>query len=127
MYLVTDAALNYYFMYTVKTRLVQFGVCAFIVSYDRSQTPLQLTKYDKLVRFNRNIVIVSLSMDCLLIGMMSYPNRFMYTQANAMAFVVKVCCLFSANSCTEFYSSVEYRNCYVWTDSSCCSIHGTYR
>jgi len=74
MYLVTDAALNYYFMYTVKTRLVQFG----------------LTKYDKLVRFNRNIVIVSLSMDCLLIGMMSYPNRFMYTQANAMAFVVKL-------------------------------------
>lgn len=30
-------------------------------------------------------------MDCLLIGFISLPNRFLYTQFHPLAFVVKVC------------------------------------
>lgn len=60
IYLVVDGALNYYFIRSVKTRLVHQG----------------LIKYDRLVRFNEGMVILSLSMDCLIIGMMSLNNGF---------------------------------------------------
>lgn len=45
--LLIDAILNWYFVRTVKARLVSAG----------------LTKYDKLVQFNVRIVMVSLAMD----------------------------------------------------------------
>lgn len=45
--LLIDAVLNWYFIRTVKARLVSAG----------------LTKYDKLVQFNVRIVMVSLAMD----------------------------------------------------------------
>ncbi|EGG03889.1 uncharacterized protein MELLADRAFT_89799 [Melampsora larici-populina 98AG31] len=60
LYLLTDAALNVVFIRSVKKQLVANG----------------LTKYDKLVRFNTHIMAVSLSMDLLIIGMMSAPDRF---------------------------------------------------
>lgn len=48
--LLIDAVLNWYFIRTVKARLVAAG----------------LTKYDKLVQFNVRIVMVSLAMDVSL-------------------------------------------------------------
>lgn len=60
IYLLVDGALNYYFIRTVKTRLVSQG----------------LVKYDRLVKFNQFMVVLSLSMDCLIIAMMSLNNSF---------------------------------------------------
>lgn len=60
LYLIVDAALNWYFLKTVKANLISNG----------------LTKYNKLVRFNQRIVMVSLLMDVMIIGAMSIPNSF---------------------------------------------------
>lgn len=60
VYLIVDAALNYYFVMTVKKRLVTHG----------------LKKYEKLAKFNTRIVLLSVAMDVLIIGMMSYPNPY---------------------------------------------------
>ncbi|KAG9100794.1 hypothetical protein FS749_012727 [Ceratobasidium sp. UAMH 11750] len=74
LYLVTDGILNWMFIDTIKKRLVSMG----------------LKKYDKLVRFNERIIIVSLSMDVLIIGMMSYRNDFVYMQFHPVAYMVKL-------------------------------------
>jgi hypothetical protein len=60
LYLLVDALLNWYFLKTVKANLISNG----------------LTKYNKLVRFNQRIVVVSLCMDVMIIGAMSIPNSF---------------------------------------------------
>lgn len=60
LYLLVDGALNFYFIHTVQNRLVEQG----------------LQKYDQVVRFNKMIVGLSLSMDCLIIGTMSLENDF---------------------------------------------------
>ncbi|KAG9128148.1 hypothetical protein FRC07_004260 [Ceratobasidium sp. 392] len=60
LYLVTDGILNWMFVDIIRKRLVSMG----------------LKKYDQLVKFNERIIIVSLSMDVLIIGMMSYRNDF---------------------------------------------------
>jgi hypothetical protein len=60
LYLIVDAALNWYFLKTVKANLISNG----------------LTKYNKLVRFNQRIVVLSLLMDVMIIGAMSIPNSF---------------------------------------------------
>jgi hypothetical protein len=60
IYLVVDAALNWYFMKTVHEKLVANG----------------LSKYKRLINFNLVLVFFSLSMDCLIIGMMSLRNSF---------------------------------------------------
>lgn len=60
LYLLVDAALNWYFLRTVKANLIKNG----------------LTKYNKLVKFNQRIVMVSLCMDVMIIGAMSIPNSF---------------------------------------------------
>jgi hypothetical protein len=59
---MADAALNWYFLKTVKQNLINNG----------------LTKYNKLVRFNQQIVLVSLLMDVMIIAAMSIPNSFVY-------------------------------------------------
>ncbi|KAL6703502.1 hypothetical protein ACN47E_009600 [Coniothyrium glycines] len=74
LYLIVDAALNWYFLKTVKSNLINNG----------------LTKYNKLVRFNQNIVIVSLLMDVMIIGAMSIPNSFVYIQFHPLAYLVKL-------------------------------------
>lgn len=74
LYLLTDAALNVVFIRSVKKQLVANG----------------LTKYDKLVRFNTRIMVVSLSMDLLIIGMMSAPDRFLYLQFHPLAYMIKL-------------------------------------
>jgi hypothetical protein len=60
LYLFVDAMLNWYFLRTVKANLIANG----------------LTKYNKLVKFNQRIVMVSLCMDVMIIGAMSIPNSF---------------------------------------------------
>lgn len=58
--MLVDGALNLYFIRVVQKRLVRNG----------------LTKYRSLVHFNMSIVGFSLSMDLLIITMMSLPNTF---------------------------------------------------
>ncbi|KAK0112891.1 hypothetical protein ONS95_014612 [Cadophora gregata] len=74
IYLLVDGALNYYFIRIVKSRLVHQG----------------LIKYDRLVHFNQGIVVLSLSMDCLIIGTMSLNNGFVYMQFHPVAYMVKL-------------------------------------
>ncbi|KAI5196469.1 hypothetical protein E4T39_07780 [Aureobasidium subglaciale] len=50
--LIVDAALNAYFMRVVRQQLIKPG----------------LTKYQPLVRFNLYMIVLSLAMDCLIIG-----------------------------------------------------------
>lgn len=60
LYLIVDALLNWYFIKTVKANLISNG----------------LTKYNRLVRFNQRIVVISLLMDVMIILAMSTPNSF---------------------------------------------------
>ncbi|KAL6406065.1 hypothetical protein AUP68_10626 [Ilyonectria robusta] len=60
IYLLVDGALNFYFIRIVQQNLVANG----------------LTKYKSLVKFNMCIVGFSLSMDILIISMMSLHNTF---------------------------------------------------
>ncbi|KFA65357.1 hypothetical protein S40285_09649 [Stachybotrys chlorohalonatus IBT 40285] len=62
IYLLVDAALNFLFIRTVKQNLVNNG----------------LDKYRNLVQFNIFIIFFSLSMDVLIIAMMSLDNTFVY-------------------------------------------------
>jgi len=74
IYLVIDACLNGYFLYLVHSKLVSAG----------------LTKYRPLFRFNAFIVVISLSMDILIISMMNMKNSFLYTQFHPLAYMVKL-------------------------------------
>lgn len=60
IYLIVDGILNWYFLRLVNSKLIKAGV----------------TKYKRLYDFNSLIVAVSLSMDVLIIAMMSLPNTF---------------------------------------------------
>ena len=62
LYLFVDAALNRYFLKTVRANLISNG----------------LTKYNRLVTFNQRIVVISLLMDVMIIAAMSIPNSFVY-------------------------------------------------
>jgi hypothetical protein len=55
-----DAGLNWYFLRVVKQNLINNG----------------LQKYNKLLKFNERIIIVSLLMDVMIIAAMSIPNSF---------------------------------------------------
>ncbi|KAI0423008.1 hypothetical protein F5X98DRAFT_369024 [Xylaria grammica] len=74
IYLLTDAFLNGYFIRVVQHNLVRNG----------------LTKYRGLVYFNIFIIGFSLSMDVLIIGMMSLQNTFAYMQFHPLAYIVKL-------------------------------------
>ncbi|RPB03848.1 hypothetical protein L873DRAFT_1760369 [Choiromyces venosus 120613-1] len=74
IYLVVDATLNWYFVNTVKQRLVKQGSA----------------KYNRLVKFNVRIIFLSLAMDCLIIGNMSLNNTFVYMQFHPLAYTVKL-------------------------------------
>ncbi|CAD0106007.1 unnamed protein product [Aureobasidium uvarum] len=60
--LIVDAGLNYYFIRVVKKQLIKPG----------------LTKYKPLVKFNNYMILLSLAMDCLIIGMLSLKNPLVY-------------------------------------------------
>ncbi|KAL5592287.1 hypothetical protein FOBRF1_013313 [Fusarium oxysporum] len=74
IYLIVDGALNFYFIRIVQRNLVMHG----------------LTKYRSLVKFNMCIVGFSLSMDVLIISMMSLNNTFVYMQFHPFAYIVKL-------------------------------------
>ncbi|KAJ1306144.1 hypothetical protein OPQ81_010855 [Rhizoctonia solani] len=74
LYLLTDVALNITFIRLIRRRLVSRG----------------LKKYDKLVAMNLRMIFVSLSMDVMIIGMLSYRNHLVYMQFHPVAFMVKL-------------------------------------
>ncbi|KAH7248187.1 hypothetical protein B0J15DRAFT_449463 [Fusarium solani] len=74
IYLLVDGALNFYFIHIVRINLVIHG----------------LTKYKELVHFNMFIIGFSLSMDVLIISMMSLKNTFVYMQFHPLAYIVKL-------------------------------------
>ncbi|KAJ2990512.1 hypothetical protein NUW58_g2912 [Xylaria curta] len=74
IYLLVDASLNIYFIRVVQKRLVSIGI----------------TKYRSLVHFNMFIIGFSLSMDVLIISMMSLRNTFVYMQFHPLAYLVKL-------------------------------------
>ncbi|CAA9958052.1 hypothetical protein PTMSG1_01626 [Pyrenophora teres f. maculata] len=73
--LAVDAGLNYYFLHTVKIRLVQQH---------------GLTKYAPLVGFNSKLMVLSVAMDALLIGLMFLPNQVVYIQFHPVVYMVKL-------------------------------------
>ncbi|KAL5407216.1 hypothetical protein PMIN06_003811 [Paraphaeosphaeria minitans] len=74
IYLIIDAALNWYFLRVVKANLINNG----------------LQKYNKLFRFNQKIILLSLLMDVMIIAAMSIPNSFIYIQFHPLAYLVKL-------------------------------------
>ncbi|KAF6802595.1 hypothetical protein CMUS01_15312 [Colletotrichum musicola] len=74
IYLIVDGALNVYFVRIVQKSLVMHG----------------LTKYRRLTQFNMFIIGFSLSMDVLIIAMMSLNNTFVYMQFHPLAYMVKL-------------------------------------
>ncbi|KAF5724465.1 hypothetical protein FMUND_762 [Fusarium mundagurra] len=65
IYLIVDGCLNFYFIHIVRKNLIIHG----------------LTKYKRLTHFNMFIIGFSLSMDVLIIAMMSLRNTFVYAHA----------------------------------------------
>lgn len=81
IYLLVDGALNAYFIRIVKSNLIVHG----------------LTKYRALAHFNMFIVGFSLSMDVLIISMMSLPNTFVYmVRPNVIPSPLSCSCLFAS-------------------------------
>ncbi|KAK0430276.1 hypothetical protein EV421DRAFT_1913138 [Armillaria borealis] len=74
IYLLLDLALNILFIRMVKGRLVDHG----------------LKKYDRVMRFNQRIIIVSIGMDFLLMGATTLKNPFVYTQFHPITYIVKL-------------------------------------
>ncbi|KAL1602195.1 hypothetical protein SLS59_004882 [Nothophoma quercina] len=74
LYLCIDGFLNFYFMRAVNANLVKNG----------------LGKYNKLVRFNRHMIIISLLMDVMIIIAMWVPNGFVYAIFHPLAYLVKL-------------------------------------
>jgi hypothetical protein len=60
-FLVVDLGLNLYFLYLVRFRLIEDG----------------LSKYWRLFHFNAAIVVLSTSMDILLLGFLSLPDPYL--------------------------------------------------
>ncbi|KAF2125783.1 hypothetical protein P153DRAFT_323980 [Dothidotthia symphoricarpi CBS 119687] len=73
--LIVDAGLNWYFLHTVKIRLLQQN---------------GLTKYQPLISFNAKLMIVSIGMDALLIGLMFLRNPVVYIQFHPVVYMVKL-------------------------------------
>ncbi|KAM5529316.1 hypothetical protein FOXYSP1_17160 [Fusarium oxysporum f. sp. phaseoli] len=74
IYLIVDGCLNFYFIHIVRMNLIAYG----------------LTKYKRLTHFNMFIIGFSLSMDVLIIAMMSLRNTFVYMQFHPLAYTVKL-------------------------------------
>ncbi|KAJ4199543.1 hypothetical protein NW759_016083 [Fusarium solani] len=74
IFLLVDASLNIYFIYLVRTRLISNG----------------LTKYNTLFTVNIAMVIISISMDVVLIGLMSLPVAVVYLEFQCFAYLTKL-------------------------------------
>ncbi|KAK5659634.1 hypothetical protein OQA88_838 [Cercophora sp. LCS_1] len=73
-FLVVDLGLNLLFLYLVRFRLIAEG----------------LSKYWRLYHFNAGIVLVSTSMDILLLGFLNLPHPYLYVQFAPLAYIVKL-------------------------------------
>ncbi|KAK0622486.1 hypothetical protein B0T14DRAFT_563934 [Immersiella caudata] len=73
-FLVVDLGLNLFFLYLVRTRLIDFG----------------LTKYWRLYNFNAWIVTIATSMDVIPLGMLSHSNPFLYVQFTPLGYIIKL-------------------------------------
>ncbi|KAF5556148.1 hypothetical protein FMEXI_1281 [Fusarium mexicanum] len=74
IFAVMDAALNFYFIYIVKIHLVAGG----------------LAKYNLLYKVNLALVVISISMDILLVCVMSLPYDFFYAQFHPVVYLLKL-------------------------------------
>ncbi|KAH6893447.1 hypothetical protein B0T10DRAFT_527830 [Thelonectria olida] len=74
IFAIMDAALNFYFIYVVKKRLISNG----------------LHKYNRLYQMNLFLVAISIALDILLICMMSLPNSFVYVQFHPLVYLLKL-------------------------------------
>ncbi|KAG9190435.1 hypothetical protein G6011_08523 [Alternaria panax] len=74
LFLLLDAYLNWYFIRVVNADLVNNG----------------LSKYNRLVRFNKRMIVISLLLDVMIIGAMSIPNGFVYAMFHPLAYLVKL-------------------------------------
>ncbi|KAL9943487.1 hypothetical protein ACHAPW_009129 [Verticillium nonalfalfae] len=74
IFLVIDAALNLAFIFLVRSRLIAYG----------------LTKYKVLFQFNLAMICISMSLDVMLIGLMSLSNNFVYTLFHPLAYLAKL-------------------------------------
>jgi hypothetical protein len=72
---IVDAVLNYWFLRIVKQRLVRYH---------------GLKKYARLVSFNARLMVLSVSMDIMLIGLMSLQNQLVYIQFHPVTYMVKL-------------------------------------
>ncbi|KAK9413227.1 hypothetical protein SUNI508_02426 [Seiridium unicorne] len=69
-----DAALNLYFIYLVRSKLISNG----------------LQKYNRLFRFNMIMIACSMSLDVILIGVMSLGQGFVYVQFHPLVYIIKL-------------------------------------
>ncbi|KAH8728902.1 hypothetical protein GQ44DRAFT_823678 [Phaeosphaeriaceae sp. PMI808] len=74
IFALIDGVLNVYFIYLVRTKLIVNG----------------LTKYMPLFWFNILMVFISLSLDVILIGVMSLRNGFVYVQFHPLVYLIKL-------------------------------------
>ncbi|KAK1752021.1 hypothetical protein QBC47DRAFT_63934 [Echria macrotheca] len=73
-FLIVDLSLNLLFLYLVRFQLIANG----------------LSKYWQLYHFNAGIVVISTSMDALLLGFLSLPDPYLYVQFAPLAYMVKL-------------------------------------
>ncbi|KAK8134592.1 hypothetical protein PG984_006604 [Apiospora sp. TS-2023a] len=74
IFCLMDVALNVYFVYLVRSRLISNG----------------LTKYNRLFKFNLFMIVVSMSLDVILIGVMSLGQGFIYVQFHPLVYILKL-------------------------------------
>src|ERR1700759_4020769 len=71
--LVVDAGLNFYFVYRVRSELIAQG----------------REKYWVLFNFNIAIILLSTSMDILLLGLLSLPNKYEYVSSISISYGIR--------------------------------------
>ncbi|KAH7004129.1 hypothetical protein EDB82DRAFT_532494 [Fusarium venenatum] len=74
IFAVVDGVLNGYFVYLVRSRLIENG----------------LTKYIPLYRMNLGLIGLSLSLDIVLVGLMSLPSSLVYLSFHPVAYLLKL-------------------------------------
>ncbi|KAK2810668.1 hypothetical protein FQN50_002708 [Emmonsiellopsis sp. PD_5] len=72
---LVDAALNFWFIYIVRQRLVRHH---------------GLAKYAPIVHFNTGLLVLSICMDVVLIGLMSLKNQLVFIQFHPVTYLVKL-------------------------------------
>ncbi|KAF5578721.1 lactoylglutathione lyase [Fusarium pseudoanthophilum] len=74
IFALVDGALNAYFIYLVRSRLIENG----------------LTKYIPLYRMNLLLIFISLSLDVVLVGLMSLPSTLVYLSFHPVCYLLKL-------------------------------------